>query len=498
MKIRRRLPPPPPLRRGALALLACAALAGGTDACSRNPATGQRQLSLISEAQEIQIGRENDQAIVAQLGLYGDEGLQNYVQELGARLAARSERPNLPWTFRVVDDPVVNAFALPGGFIYVTRGIMAHVENEAQLAGIIGHEIGHVTARHSVSRMSSAQLAQLGLAVGSILSETVERYSGFAGAGLQLLFLKYSRDDENQADELGVRYMTRQRFDARHMPAIFTMLDRVSQEEGGGRVPEWLATHPNPGNRASRLERMVAAMPAESVGTVVNEESYLRRLDGMVYGTDPREGYFNGATFLHPQLRFQLTFPQGWNTTNQKQAVGAVSPQQDAIVQVTIAQGNDPTSAAQRFASQEGLAAGSAQRVAVNGLNGVILPFGVQTQQSTVRGSALFVAHGNAVFRVLGYAPEARWDARQAAAEGAMQSFRPLTDPAAINVQPLRLDVVRADRGASLEQLARERASPVPAQKLALLNQVDAGAALPSGQLVKLVTGQPTALGRRE
>jgi predicted Zn-dependent protease len=484
-------------RRRAVALLTGAALAGALEGCVRNPATGRRQLSLISEAGEIAIGRENDQAIVAQLGLYGDESLQNYIQELGARLAARSERPHLPWTFRVVDDPIVNAFALPGGFIYVTRGIMAHVANEAQLAGIIGHEIGHVTARHSVSRLSSAQLAQFGLAVGSILSPTVERYSGLAGAGLQLLFLSHSRDDENEADELGVRYLTRSRYDARHLPAVFTMLDRVSAAQGGGRLPEWLATHPDPGDRARRLEQLAGRLPPDSLGTVVNEDSYLRRLAGMVYGTDPREGYFTGTTFVQPQLRFQLTFPPGWNTSHTRQAVRAVSPEQDAVVQVAPAQGRDPAAVAQRFAAQQGLAAGVPQRVSVNGLAGVALPFGAQTQQGSLRGAALFVEHGGRVYQVLGFAAAARWDTRSSAAEGAMQSFRPLTDPAAINVQPLRLDVVPSG-GRSLEQLARERDSPVPPAELALLNQVEPGAALPSGQLVKLVTGQAPALGRRE
>lgn len=490
--------PAPRWRRRVLALGSCVVLAGGLDGCARNPATGRQQLSLISEEQEIQIGRENDQAIVQQLGLYGDENLQRYVQELGARLAARSERPGLPWTFRVIDDPVVNAFALPGGFIYVTRGIMAHVENEAQLAGIIGHEIGHVTARHSVSRMSSAQLAQFGLALGSVLSPTVERYAGIAGAGLQLLFLKYSRDDENQADELGVRYMTRQRFDAGQMPSIFTMLDRISREEGGGRVPEWLATHPNPGNRARRLEQLVDRMPDDSVGTVVNEDSYLRRLDGMVYGNDPREGYFNGSLFLHPGMRFQITFPQGWNTTNQKQAVGAISPQEDAIVQVSQGRGSDPNAAAQAFfQANQGVNAGSAQRVTVHGLSGIIVPFRAQSEQGNIAGTALFVEHGNAVFQVLGYAPEQRWDARQGAVDAAMQSFRPLTDPAAINVMPMRLDIVRAERGNSIESLARESGSAVPPQKLALLNQMEPGAPLQSGQLVKLVTGRAVELGRR-
>src|SRR5205823_13800609 len=178
-------------------------------ACAANPATGARQIMLVSESQEIAMGRDYDRQIVASIGLYPDSALQRYIQQFGMRLAATSERPNLPWTFRVVDDPVVNAFALPGGFIYVTRGILAHLNSEAELAGVVGHGIGHGTARHSASQMSKQQLAQIGLAVGSIASPEFGRYAGVASAGLGVLFLKFSRDDESQADHLGLRYMRR-------------------------------------------------------------------------------------------------------------------------------------------------------------------------------------------------------------------------------------------------------------------------------------------------
>src|SRR3989475_10303431 len=218
-------------------------------ACAVTPATGSRQLMLISESHEIAMGREYDQEVAASIGLYADSALQRYIQQFGARLAATSERPNLPWTFHVVDDPVVNAFALPGGYIYVTRGILAHLNSEAELAGVVGHEIGHVTARHSVSQLSKQQLTQLGLAVGSIASPEFGRYAGVAGQALGVLFLKYSRDNESQADDLGLRYMRRANYDPREMPHVFEMLTRVSQAQGGGRVPEWLATHPNPENR---------------------------------------------------------------------------------------------------------------------------------------------------------------------------------------------------------------------------------------------------------
>src|ERR1051326_7470769 len=243
--------------------------AGG---CATNPAPGARQIMLVSESQEIALGRDYDRQVVATIGLYPDSGLQRYLQPLGRRLAAASERPNLPWTFRVVDDPVVNAFALPGGFIYVTRGILGHLNSEAELAGVVGHEIGHVTARHSVSQMSKQQLARLGLAVGAIASPELGRYAGLASQALGVLFLKYSRDNESQADELGLRYLRRGAYDPRELPHVFEMLTRVSQAQGGGRVPEWLATHPDPENRRGRIEQDIAALPQPFTGTAVKRE----------------------------------------------------------------------------------------------------------------------------------------------------------------------------------------------------------------------------------
>src|SRR2546428_5465180 len=275
-------------RRARLTVLATLAAA-----CASNPATGSRQLMLVSESQEIALGRDYDQQVAASIGIYPDSELQRWIQQFGARLAATSERPNLPWSFRVVDDPVVNAFALPGGFIYVTRGILVHLNSEAELAGVVGHEIGHVTARHSASQMTKQQLAQVGLVVGSIASSEFGRYAGLASQALGVLFLQYSRDNERQADDLGLRYMRRVNYDPREMPHVFEMLARVSQAQGGGRVPEWLATHPDPENRRGRIEQEIAALPQNFTGVAVNRDIYLRRLGGLVDGSHPPGGYLN-------------------------------------------------------------------------------------------------------------------------------------------------------------------------------------------------------------
>jgi len=471
--------------------LAAALAAGLVSGCATNPATGARQLMLISESQEIAMGRDYDKQVVASIGLYPDSGLQRYLQQFGTRLAATSERPNLPWTFRVVDDPVVNAFALPGGFIYVTRGIFAHLNSEAELAAVVGHEIGHVTARHSVSQLSKQQLAQLGLAVGTIASPEFEQFAGLASQALGVLFLKYSRDAESQADELGLRYLRRGNYDPREMPHVFEMLDRVSQAQGGGRVPQWLATHPNPENRRGRIEQEIAAGPQTFAGTAVNRESYLQRLDGLVFGANPREGYFKGSQFFHPELRIRMTFPDGWTMSNGKEAVVAVSPQQDAMVEVAPAQQSSADAAARAFLSQQGITAGYPVRTSVGGLPTLTAGFAAATDNGSLRGTAVFVEHGGAVYRLVGYAVDARWSGYQDTAERSLHSFGRLTDPAVLGVQPQRLSIVKVDRRTTIEELERQRPSPVSLATLALVNQVEPATPLEPGRLVKWIVGQP-------
>src|SRR5262245_4785046 len=216
----------------ARALVAAICLIAG---CATNPVTGKRELALVSEAQELQIGQQAAEQTRSEIGLVKDDALQAYVHAVGAKLAAGSERPQLPWSFQVVDDPTPNAFALPGGFIFVTRGLMGYMGSEAQLASVLGHEIGHVTARHSVQQMSQAQIAQLGLGVGMIFVPELQQFGDWLGSGLQLLFLKHGRDAERQADELGFRYALEKRYDVREMADVFETLQQLSQQ--GSRSP---------------------------------------------------------------------------------------------------------------------------------------------------------------------------------------------------------------------------------------------------------------------
>jgi len=456
--------------------------------CAVNPATGSNELMLVSEAQEIEMGRQADAAVAQGIGLYADAGWQRYIQQFGARIAATSERPNLPWTFRVVDDAAVNAFAVPGGFVYVTRGLLAHLTSEAELASVVGHEIGHVTARHTAAAMSKQQLIGLGLAVGSMANKQVAKYAGAANQALGILYLKFSRDNESQADQLGLRYMRRAGYDPRQMPEVFVMLDRLGAAEGGSRLPTWLETHPSPANRVAAINRQIAALPQDFSGTSVNRDSYQRLLDGLVFGINPRQGYFTGSQFYHPDLRFQIAFPQGWALNNGAQAVVAVSPAKDAAIELAQAAEPSADAAARAFLSQQGITSGSSVRVTLNGgLSGVSAPFAAAADGGALRGTVLFVEYGGAVYGIVAYAPEARWANYQAAAEGSERSFRSLTDPAALNVQPDHVDIVTLNGGTTIEQMARVRTSPVAASLLALINQVGLQTPFASGRLVKWV-----------
>src|SRR5690349_13499301 len=469
-----------------VALLTAALVAG----CAVNPATGKSELMLVSESQEIQMGQQSDSSVMQSIGLYPDPALQSYVSELGKRLAATSERPNLPWTFRVVDDPAVNAFAIPGGFVYVTRGLLAHLTNEAELASVVGHEIGHVTARHTAAEMSKQELIGLGLTAGSMVSSQVAKYAGTANQALGILYLKFSRDDESQADQLGLRYMRRANFDPRQMPEVFRMLDRLDAAGGGGRLPTWLATHPSPANRVAAISSQIAALPQDFSGTSVNRDAYVHLLDGLVFGTNPRQGYFTGSQFFHPDLRFRLTFPSGWTTSNGAQAVVAVSPQGDAAVE--LSQATEPTAdaAARAFLAQQGLTAGASVRVGLSGgLSGISAAFSAATDNGTLRGTALFVDYGGAVYRIVGYAPEAQWSGYQGVAERAERSFQTLTDPVALNIQPQHLDILTLGASSTLALMLRQRSSAVSGAELALINQVETQTPFASGRLVKWVIG---------
>ncbi|MFK7897718.1 MAG: M48 family metalloprotease [Myxococcota bacterium] len=468
-------------------------LSGTQTGCATNPVTGQRELALVSESQEIAMGQQYAPEIAASMGVYPDEALQSYLSEIGLKMARVSERPDLPWQFQVVDDSVVNAFAVPGGFIYFTRGILAHMDSEAELASVMGHEIGHVTARHSVRQISKQQLANIAIGVGTVLLPPEMRALGqVATQGAQLLFLKFGRDDESQADGLGLRYMDGQGYQPYEMVEMFRTLGRVSAAAGGaGRVPEWMSTHPDPANRERAIE---GAIRAQGLGTgEIGRDRFLDRIDGLTYGPDPRQGFFDGGRFHHPELAFRLDFPVGWQTANQTQAVLAGAPEQDAMIQLTLAGAESAEAAAQQMSQSEGLRLVEAQRTSINGFNAVVSTFQAQTQQGIVQGRVAFIEHGERVMQLMGYAPEQRFSQHARAIDACLSSYARETDARVLGAEPWQLSIIRTDRELSQEEFARFYPGPVDAATLARLNQIDAGIRYRAGTRYKRVVGKAWA-----
>ena len=464
-------------RSFALALLL---LAG----CATNPVTGKSEISLVSEQQEIQMGQQGAEEAKAAYGLVDDPALQKYVSSIGLEIAKKTERPDLPWAFYVIDDASVNAFALPGGPVFVTRGILGAMNSEGELASVLGHEIGHITARHSAQQMSQQQLAALGLGLGSMLSSKVAQLSGVIGQGLQLLFLKYSRDDESQADALGFRYMIQDNYDPRQMAAMFRTLDRETPAEG--RLPAWLSTHPDPGNRYQTAMHRVDSLNRDLSGMKVDQADFLAHVNGLVYGENPREGFFKDGRFYHPDLKFQFQVPNGWQVQNTKQAVIAVSAQQDAIIQLSAGQGA-PTAALQQFLGQQGIQAGQVSSSAINGLPAASGYFQAQTESGTLAGLVSYISYGGNTYQLLTYTAATQLDAYNATFQQVIGSFAPLTDPAILNVKPKKVEIVKLPSRMTLAEFYSRYPSSIPVEEVAIINGVETGTTLAAGTEVKRV-----------
>ena len=304
-------------------------------ACSNNPATGKQSFTaFMSPEKEIQVGTEEHPKMVQQFGgEYGDRALRAYVRNLGLSLAKTSEMPDLPWTFTVLNDNMVNAFALPGGFVYVTRGLLALASDEAELAGVLSHEIGHVTARHSAQRYSSTVAANIGVQVLGVLSQAagLGRAGGdLASIGANVALKSYSREQELESDMLGVRYMTRIGYDPQALVSFFDKLRAHQAIEAklagkdAGAIDEnnILSTHPR---TADRIQQAIKLAQQNGQTTARREaDEYLARIDGMVFGDDPEQGLVRGNVFIHPTLGFRFEVPDGFEIKNLPDIVMAV------------------------------------------------------------------------------------------------------------------------------------------------------------------------------
>ena len=477
------------IRRPLFVLLSLLLLSG----CARNPVTGKRQLVLISESQEIAYGREAHPEVLEQFGRVEDSNLQSYFNQIGQKLAGLSHRPQLEWHFNVVDSPIVNAFALPGGYIYFTREILAYMNNEAELAGVMGHEIGHVTARHSVSQISKSQLFGVGLGLGSVLSPTFSQLSELAQVGVGMLSLKYGRDDERQSDELGVEYMSLGGYDPRELSKFFVVFQQMRADSNQS-IPDWLSSHPAPPDRITatrqEAEAIVRAQPDKR--WIVNRETFLRRISGSVFGENPREGFRSEGWLVHPELEFRIRIPTGWRVQNSKQAVVSSPASEDAAIQLTLAEapeGTSPGEYARDLAEQSGVELLEGENTRINGNRAFIGTYRFQDSQGNrLSALAAFIDFRGRLYQILGLAPNQTFSKYARTFEDSLTSFSRLRDRNLLNVQPDRLQIRTARRGQTLRQIAQAVNNPrMNAEALSRLNRIDVDQSLRAGTLVKVI-----------
>ena len=439
------------------------------------------------------MGREADPQIKAEMGVYNDAELQRYVSDIGMRLAKLSERPNLPWQFTVIDQPAVNAFAVPGGFIYVTRGILPFLHDESELAGVLGHEIGHVTARHSAQDYTKALGAQIGLTALGVFVPAARPFGQISEQALGLLFLKNSRDHELQADQLGARYETTGGFDPQGVPGMLSTLGRLDEAAGERKgVPNFLSTHPEPLARVKEIQPTVQQLKAgPTANLVTNREGLLRQIDGVIYGDNPEQGITRGSTFLHPPLRFRVDFPANWEVANSPQQVVAKAPDADVFMLLQLVQkpvGRDIRDIALADMQNAGFRAVQGERATIDGLDAFVGTYQGQIQDlGAVAMRAAHIAYDGKIYLLAGLVSPNLFQQADAAFVGTIRSFRRLSATEAESIRPNRVDLYVVRPGDTWAGLAERSDGAIKAPTLAVMNNYAPNSQPPVGMRIKIV-----------
>jgi len=461
-------------------------------ACATNPVTGRREISLMSESQEIALGKESDAQIRQEMGVYDDAALQKYVSDIGLRLARLSQRPALPWQFTVVDQPAINAFALPGGFIYLTRGILPFLEDEAELAGVIGHEIGHVTARHSAQQYTRAVGGEIGLVALGVFVPAARPFGEASQQAMGLLFLKFGREDELQSDQLGAGYAAAGGWDPAGVPGMLSTLGRLAEASGDRKgVPNFLSTHPDPLARVMEIAATVATLKAGGGPFVTAREALLGRMPGLIYGDNPEQGLFQGSTFLHPPLRFRVDFPGQWTTANSARQVMAQAPKGDGFLLLQLVpqpQGSSIQDIAVASMQQAGLPHVRGERTTIGGFEAYLGTYQGQIEGlGQVTSRAAHIRYGDRVYVIAGLAPPAAFDGHAGAFDATIRSFRSLSAAEAAAIKPARVELYNAREGDTWTALANRSGGAITAAALAAMNHTNPDAAPRAGNRLKIV-----------
>ena len=460
--------------------------------CAVNPVSGKKDFMLLSEQQEIAMGREADPEIVEMFGLYDHPEAQKFLNDLGQEMAAISHRSHLTYTFRLLDSPVLNAFALPGGYVYFTRGIMAQFNNEAEFAGVLGHEIGHITARHSAKQYSGQVIAQAGYTAGVLLMPEFSSLTGSARDALNMMFLQFGRDHESQSDELGVEYSTAIGYDASQLANFFQVLDRAEEESEQESIPDFMSTHPDPGDRYHAVLSHAAEAQADKEGVEwkVNRENYLNLIDGFVYGRDPRKGFIEDDTYYHPERRVQLPVPPDWQTDIAKDGLLAAPEEGDALLFfMRDDSSSTPGSSARKFADRLDLGVTNLETTNYNDLGGKYMEADLANPRNpseVYRLSCYFVDVRGSIYQLVFVTIAATHETYARAIATSIREFRELKDEEYLNRQPERIDIFTADSDATIDQiLLSAGVDDDRLKEIIALNGMTPGAPVTRGTLLK-------------
>jgi len=475
-----------------LQILGCFLAIGVLSGCSKNPVTGKKEIIFMSEDKEKALGAESHPSVVASMGLYEDKDLTAFINEKGKAMGKVSHRPDVDYKFFIVDSPVVNAFAVPGGYVYFTRGIMAHFNNEAEFAGVLGHEIGHIAARHSASQQTKQVFTQGVLLAGSVLSPTFRSMADQASQGLGLLLLKYSRDHESQSDELGVEYSSKIGYDAHQMADFFGTLKKISAKSGAS-IPTFQSTHPDPGNRQVTVEKLATSyQSAHQAKYNVERDSYLRRIEGLIYGIDPKQGFVEGGQFYHPGLKFQFPVPSGWQSENTPAQFQMASKDGKAMMLFTIAEGKSLDEAAQAVIKNYGLQVSENNKVTING-NPAIAMVAKQVAEGQTAAAAnaaqvasWLIQYNGSIYAIHGVAASADFGANFNQFKSVAEGFKTLTDASKLNRQPERIHIKTVQNAGTLRDALK--ANNMPDNKLddlSILNGMELSGKVEKGMLIK-------------
>ncbi|ELR71283.1 Putative Zn-dependent protease [Fulvivirga imtechensis AK7] len=444
---------------------------------------------LLSTQQEIAMGREADPDIVQFFGLYESPQLQRFIDQKGQEMVKISHRNELEYEFKIVDSPVINAFAVPGGYVYFTRGIMAHFNNEAEFAGVLGHEIGHIAARHSAKQYSKAMAAQLGLAVGSIASEKFRQFADVAQTGVGLLFLKFGRDAERQSDKLGVEYSTKIGYDAHEMAGFFNTLQRKQEQSGQESIPDFLSTHPNPQDRFKTVNQLATQWQKKLniTNPAENRDSYLRMIDGIVYGEDPRQGYVENNVFYHPVMKFQYPIPRGWNIQNTPQQVQMAPDNGEALMMLTLSGERTLEAAAEAVLKNYQLSLVESNKVNVNGFPAIVM-VADQQQDQTIRTLTYVIEDDDRIYNFIGVTLLNNFSSYSSTFRATMGEFSRLTDRSKIDVEPARIRIKTVNQTGTLEDALKQLgAGNNQMNELAVLNGMELNDRVTQGMLIKVI-----------